>query len=79
MPSAPSISAWMRFISAKPSCPTASASTCLKHCRPQFVSEIATIAPSGLGVTSADQIEIVTGDKASDEYADKIKEILSSG
>jgi uncharacterized protein (DUF362 family) len=33
----------------------------------------------GLGVTSADQIELVTGDKASDLVSDEIKKILAKG
>jgi len=33
----------------------------------------------GLGVKSADQIEIVTGDTASEAYAEKIREILGRG
>jgi uncharacterized protein (DUF362 family) len=33
----------------------------------------------GLGVTSADQIELITGDKASEEYAADIRKILAQG
>ena len=36
-------------------------------------------AELGPGVTSADQIEIVTGDTESKEYAKKVREILKKG
>jgi uncharacterized protein (DUF362 family) len=41
--------------------------------------QIKRAAELGLGVTSADQIEIVTGDKASEDYADKVREVLAGG
>ncbi len=41
--------------------------------------QIARAAEIGLGVQSPDQIEIVTGDAESREYASKLKDILSQG
>jgi len=41
--------------------------------------QIKRAAELGLGVTSADQIQIVTGDKNSEEYAGKVREILGRG
>jgi len=41
--------------------------------------QIKRAAELGLGVKSADQIEIVTGDKESEEYADKVREVLGKG
>jgi len=41
--------------------------------------QIKRAAELGLGVNSADQIEIVTGDKESEEYADKVREVLGKG
>jgi len=45
----------------------------------EWEDQIARAAELGLGVTSPDQIELVTGDKASEEYADKVREVLKSG
>ncbi len=36
-------------------------------------------AELGLGVKSADQIEIVTGETESEEYAVKVREVLAKG
>jgi uncharacterized protein (DUF362 family) len=41
--------------------------------------QIKRAAELGLGVTSADQIEIVTGDEASEEFAMKVREVLGEG
>ena len=41
--------------------------------------QIKRAAELGLGVKSADQIEIVTGDKESEEYAEKVREVLGKG
>jgi uncharacterized protein (DUF362 family) len=41
--------------------------------------QIARAAELGLGVTSADQIKLVTGDKDSADYAKKVKEVLAKG
>ena len=41
--------------------------------------QIKRAAELGLGVTSADQIEIVTGDKESEEFAKKVREVLKKG
>jgi uncharacterized protein (DUF362 family) len=41
--------------------------------------QIKRAAELGLGVTSAEQIEIITGDKESEEYAEKVREILAGG
>lgn len=41
--------------------------------------QIARAVEIGLGVKSPDQIEIVTGDEESREYAEKLKDILSQG
>ncbi len=41
--------------------------------------QVARAVEIGLGVKSADQIEIVTADAASRDYADKLKEILARG
>lgn len=41
--------------------------------------QIARAAELGLGVKSADRIQLVTGDKESEAYCGKIKEILSKG
>jgi uncharacterized protein (DUF362 family) len=41
--------------------------------------QIKRAAELGLGVTSADQIELVTGDRASEDYAKKVKEFLAKG
>ncbi len=41
--------------------------------------QIKRAAELGLGVKAADQIEIVTGDKESEEYAEKVREVLSKG
>ncbi len=41
--------------------------------------QIRRAAELGLGVTSADQIEIVTGDKDSEEFAVKVREVLKKG
>jgi uncharacterized protein (DUF362 family) len=41
--------------------------------------QIARAVELGLGVTSADRIEIVTGDKESEDYATKVREMLAKG
>jgi uncharacterized protein (DUF362 family) len=41
--------------------------------------QIKRAAELGIGVKSPDEIEIVTGDKESEEYAKKVREILSKG
>ncbi len=41
--------------------------------------QIKRAAELGLGVTSADQIELVTGDKESEEFAGKVREALAKG
>ena len=41
--------------------------------------QIARAAELGLGVTSPDQIQIITGDTESEEFADKVRSILMSG
>jgi uncharacterized protein (DUF362 family) len=41
--------------------------------------QIKRAAELGLGVKSADQIQIVTGDKDSEEYAKKVREVLGKG
>jgi len=41
--------------------------------------QIARAAALGLGVKSADQIELVTGDAESQSYCEKIKDILRRG
>jgi uncharacterized protein (DUF362 family) len=41
--------------------------------------QIARAVELGLGVQSPDQIEIVTGDKDSEEYAERVQEILTVG
>jgi len=41
--------------------------------------QIKRAAELGLGVTSADQIEIVTGDEESEAYAAKVREVLKGG
>lgn len=41
--------------------------------------QIARAAELGLGVKSADQIQIVTGDKASNELANRVREVLAGG
>jgi len=41
--------------------------------------QIARAAELGLGVTSADRIEIVTGDEDSEAYAEKVREVLADG
>ena len=41
--------------------------------------QIARAVEIGLGVRSPDQIEIVTGDAASREYAGRLEEILAQG
>ena len=41
--------------------------------------QIARAAELGLGVKSADQIQLVTGDKESEAYCAKIREILQQG
>ncbi len=41
--------------------------------------QIKRAAELGLGVKSADQIQIVTGDKESEEYAKKVREVLAKG
>jgi uncharacterized protein (DUF362 family) len=41
--------------------------------------QIKRAAELGLGVKSADQIQIVTGDKESEEYAKKVREVLGKG
>ncbi len=41
--------------------------------------QIARAVELGLGVTSADQIELLTGDKTSEAYADKVREFLYRG
>lgn len=41
--------------------------------------QIKRAAELGLGVKSADQIELVTGDKESEEYAIKVREVLKNG
>ncbi len=41
--------------------------------------QIKRAAELGLGVKSADQIEVVTGDKESEAYARKVREVLAKG
>ena len=41
--------------------------------------QIARAVELGLGVSSPEQIEIVTGDKESEEYAEKVREVLGEG
>ena len=41
--------------------------------------QIKRAAELGLGVTSADQIELVTGDAASEEFANEVREVLAKG
>ncbi len=41
--------------------------------------QIKRAAELGLGVTAADQIELVTGDEESEEYASKVREVLARG
>jgi uncharacterized protein (DUF362 family) len=41
--------------------------------------QIARAVELGLGVSSPDQIEIVTGDDESEEYAEKVREVLGEG
>ena len=40
--------------------------------------QIARAAELGLGVTAPDQIELVTGDAESKDFADKVREVLLS-
>ncbi len=41
--------------------------------------QIKRAAELGLGVTAADQIEIVTDDEESEAYAEKVREVLKGG
>jgi uncharacterized protein (DUF362 family) len=41
--------------------------------------QIARAVEIGLGIKSPDQIQLVTGDEKSREYADRLKEILARG
>ena len=41
--------------------------------------QIARAAELGLGMSSPDEIEVITGDRESEIYAEKIRKILSEG